>query len=174
MSCQMQYAERNGSFVIKLQGDVRVPLCTSLERFIDEQLLTAHNLSAALIDLTETDAIDSTALGLLARVAVGLKSRGKGKPVILCLSEDIHRILASMGFQQVFRILQTSLAQNRRLDELPQDLLSEAEITECVIEAHRTLMSLNDRNAETFKPLVDALEAQRHPHSPSSGEPGRE
>ena len=71
-ACKMQYAVHNGTYVLKLRGDVRVPVCTSLETFVEQRLLTDDSLRAVLIDLTETEAIDSTALGLLARIAYTL------------------------------------------------------------------------------------------------------
>ncbi len=161
----MQYAEHNGTYVLKLRGDVRVPICTSLESFIEDHLLKDQRLRAVMIDLTETDSIDSTALGLLAKIAVALQEFRLGRPIILCLSSDINRILASMGFDQVFRILQTTAALRDRLDELPEEVLSEAEVTQCVIDAHRTLMSLSESNQQTFRSLVDALESeQRQQH----------
>jgi len=161
----MQYAEHNGTYVLKLRGDVRVPICTSLESFIEDHLLNDKRLRAVMIDLTETDSIDSTALGLLAKIAVALRELNLGKPIILCLSSDINRILASMGFDEVFRILQTTAALRDRLDELPDEVLSEAEVTQCVIDAHRTLMGLSESNQQTFRSLVDALESERrHQH----------
>lgn len=157
----MQYAEHNGTYVLKLRGDVRVPICTSLETFIEDHLLKDKRLRAVMIDLTETDSIDSTALGLLAKIAVALRELNLGKPIILCLSSDINRILASMGFDEVFRILQTTAALRDRLDELPDEVLSEAEVTQCVIDAHRTLMGLSESNQQTFRSLVDALESEK-------------
>lgn len=157
----MQYAEHNGTYVLKLRGDVRVPICTSLETFIEDHLLNDKRLRAVMIDLTETDSIDSTALGLLAKIAVALRELNLGKPIILCLSSDINRILASMGFDEVFRILQTTAALRDRLDELPDEVLSEAEVTQCVIDAHRTLMGLSESNQQTFRSLVDALESEK-------------
>jgi len=157
----MQYAEHNGTYVLKLRGDVRVPICTSLETFIEDHLLKDKRLRAVMIDLTETDSIDSTALGLLAKIAVALRELNLGRPIILCLSSDINRILASMGFDEVFRILQTTAALRDRLDELPDEVLSEAEVTQCVIDAHRTLMGLSESNQQTFRSLVDALESEK-------------
>lgn len=165
MDCRMQYAVHNGTYVLKLRGDVRVPLCTSLESFVDDQLLKDDGLRAVLIDLTETESIDSTALGLLARIAVALQSRQMSRPVILCTNADIERILISMGFDQVFRILHTAAALRDSLSELPEDDLSEDAVTQRVIDAHRTLMSLNESNQQSFSPLVEALESeqrQRH------------
>lgn len=164
-ACKMQYAVHNGTYVLKLRGDVRVPLCTSLESFVEDHLLNDAGLRSVLIDLTETEAIDSTALGLLARIAVALQTRKLGRPVILCINPDIERILVSMGFDQVFRILQTTAALRDKLAELPVDCLSEDEVTQSVIDAHRTLMSLNENNQVSFRSLVDALEneqRQRH------------
>lgn len=154
----MQYAVINGTYVIKLLGDVRVPICTSLENFIDNHLKHDESLRAVLIDLTATEAIDSTALGLLARIAVFLQERELGRPVLLCIDPDIERILMSMGFNQVFRILHTKAVLNSNLDDVPSDDLSEDAVTRRVIEAHRTLMSLNEANQHTFRSLVDALE----------------
>lgn len=158
----MQYAVINGTYVLKLRGDVRVPICTSLENFVDSHLKLDEALRAVLIDLTATEAIDSTALGLLARIAVYMRERNLGRPILLCIDPDIERILMSMGFDQVFRILHTTAVLEDNLDEVPSDDMSEDAVTRRVIDAHRTLMSLNESNKETFRNLVDALEeAQR-------------
>lgn len=160
----MQYAVHNGTYLLKLRGDVRVPLCTSLESFVDQQLLVDASLRAVLIDLTETEAIDSTALGLLARIAVALQGRGLDKPVILCINPDIRRILSSMGFDQVFRILETTAALRDQFAELPGGCPSEDAVTQSVIDAHRTLMSLNESNQQCFQSLVAALESEQRQH----------
>ena len=159
--CKMQYAVHDGTYVLKLLGDVRVPVCTSLESFVEDRLLSDESLRAVLIDLTETDAIDSTALGLLARIAVALQSRRMSRPVILCISPDIERILVSMGFDKVFRILHDTATLGDEFDDLPLDDLSEEAVTRRVIDAHRTLMGLNDSNQQSFRSLVEALESQR-------------
>lgn len=160
-TCKMQYAVHNGTYVLKLRGDVRVPVCTTLETFVEQHVLLDDSLRTVLIDLTETSAIDSTALGLLAKIAVVMQAKKLGRPVIFCIDPDIKRILSSMGFDQVFRILRSTAVQRDPLDELPLDVVSEDEVTQRVIDAHRTLMSLNDNNEESFRNLVDALESER-------------
>ncbi|MEO6698096.1 MAG: STAS domain-containing protein [Paraperlucidibaca sp.] len=160
-ACKMQYAVLNGTYVLKLVGDVRVPTCTSLETFVEQRVKNDEGLRAVLIDLTATEAIDSTALGLLARIAVLLQQRGLGRPVLLCINPDIERILMSMGFDKVFRILRTTSALKSSLDELPSGDISEDAVTQQVIDAHRTLMSLNESNTQAFRSLVDALESEK-------------
>lgn len=167
-TCKMQYAVHNGTYVLKLRGDVRVPLCTTLEAFVEQHVLLDDQLRTVLIDLTETESIDSTALGLLAKIAVAMQAKQLGRPVIFCINPDIKRILSSMGFDQVFRILRSTAVQRDTLDELPMDAITvtDDEMTQRIIDAHRTLMSLNDNNEECFRNLVDALEheqrQQRH------------
>ncbi|REH36904.1 anti-anti-sigma factor [Paraperlucidibaca baekdonensis] len=161
-ACKMQYAVLNGTYVLKLVGDVRVPTCTALETFVEQHIKHDEALRAVLIDLTATESIDSTALGLLARIAVVLKQRGLGRPVLLCINPDIERILLSMGFNTVFRMLHTTSALSSGLDELPSSGdISEDAVAQQVIDAHRTLMSLNESNSQAFRSLVDALESEK-------------
>lgn len=161
-ACKMQYAVLNGTYVLKLVGDVRVPTCTALETFVEQHIKHDEALRAVLIDLTATESIDSTALGLLALIAVVLKQRGLGRPVLLCINPDIERILLSMGFNTVFRMLHTTSALSSGLDELPSSGdISEDAVTQQVIDAHRTLMSLNESNSQAFRSLVDALESEK-------------
>ena len=62
---RIQFAEQDGTFVLKFVGEVRLTLCSALDATI-ERIFTALNFSTIVIDLTETESIDSTTLGLLA------------------------------------------------------------------------------------------------------------
>lgn len=160
LSGRILYAVHDGTYVIKFAGDVRVPLCASLEGFLDRMFGDAE-LSAVLIDLTETVAIDSTALGLIAKIAVFLRQRLDKQPVILSTNPDVNRILGSMGFDRVFLILDKAPAPEGALDELPFSEPSQQELTRHVIDAHRVLMGLNEQNKATFRDLVAALECEQ-------------
>jgi anti-anti-sigma factor len=165
LSGRILYAVHNGTYVIKFVGDVRVPLCASLEGFL-ERMFGDPELCAVLIDLTETVAIDSTALGLIAKIAVALRARLQKKPVILSTNPDVNRILASMGFDRVFLILERTPESPEDLDELPFNEPSQQELTRNVIDAHRVLMSLNEKNKATFRDLVAALESEQKDRKP--------
>ncbi|MDP2227843.1 MAG: STAS domain-containing protein [Moraxellaceae bacterium] len=159
LSGRILYAVHHGTYVIKFAGDVRVPLCASLEGFMERMLADAE-LHAVLIDLTDTVAIDSTALGLIAKIAVSLKERLDRQPVILSTNPDVNRVLSSMGFDRVFLILEKAPAVNESLDELPFTEPSQQALTRNVIEAHRVLMDMNEKNRATFRDLVDMLECE--------------
>ncbi len=152
-------AEQSGSFVIKLVGDVRLTLCSTLDEYFEE-MFGSPGFASVMIDLTEAENVDSTTLGLLAKLALMAKRRFHLVPAILSTNPDITRVLESMGFDRVFRIRQQPLLDDEDLGELPQIEGSEADVRQKVLEAHRVLMGLNDSNKARFKELVSMLEQE--------------
>ena len=151
-------ADHGGAFVIKLVGDVRLTLCTTIDDFV-ESMFAAPDFIGVLIDLTEAEGIDSTTLGLLAKLAVQARQRFHLMPVILSTKPDITRLLRSMGFSRVFDIREEFLINDQKLGELPVAGNSEDGVREKVIEAHRVLMGLNQNNHAKFSELVSTLES---------------
>ncbi len=156
-------AEHDGVFVLKFLGDVRVTLCSSLDQFV-ESMFSQPNFVSVLIDLTETDGIDSTTLGLLAKLSLESKKISGTVPTIVSTNEGITRVLHSMGFEKVFDIHTEALdaepepIADNGTGELQEIHCTEDEVKEKVIEAHRVLMSLNAKNAATFNELMQNLE----------------
>ena len=74
---------------------------------------------------------------------------------------DITRLLQSMGFDQVFNIIDQPYECPNCLADLPSQDQSEDLVRAHVLEAHRILMSLNESNRAAFHDLVSALE--QHP-----------
>lgn len=152
-------AGQDGAFVIKLVGDVRLTLCTTLDEFFDE-MLSAEGFASVVVDLSDALNVDSTTLGLLAKLAIKAKERFKFVPVILSTNRDITRVLESMGFDRVFRIREEPLLDDEDLGELPVLPCSEDSVKKRVLEAHRILMGLSDSNHAKFRELVSLLEGQ--------------
>jgi len=151
------YAVHQGTYVIKLVGDIRVPICATLDHFI-ENLFHDSSLNSILIDLSETNVIDSTALGLLAKVAIQSKKRFNQRPLIISTRPDISRVLGTMGFEKVFNIVHVAPVKNPQMSEMPNVPCDSGSACDKVLEAHRILMSMNETNRETFKDVVAALE----------------
>lgn len=150
-------AQSQGIYIIKFIGDVRLSLCSTLDQFTDA-LFAKDQFKTVIIDLTETQCIDSTTLGQLAKISILYKEKFDSLPTIISTNPDINRILQSMGFDQVFYIVKELVSHVEYLDELPQKTVDESEMKQRVIEAHRLLMSLNDTNREAFQDLVQNLE----------------
>ena len=66
---KIQFAEEQGTFVLKFIGDVRLTLCAALDSYI-EKIFSVLSFESIVIDLTETECIDSTSLGLLAKLSI--------------------------------------------------------------------------------------------------------
>ena len=147
-----------GNYVLKFSGDIRVGLCGSLDAFC-ERMLDAADFRSVIVDLAETLAIDSTALGCLARLSLAVQRIQAKIPTLICRSSDIERVLLNMGFDDVFAIVAEANVQDVELVDIPA--VVEQEARQRVIEAHKVLMSLNDSNRAAFKSLVDALEQDK-------------
>ena len=154
---KIQFAEQSGTFVLKFVGEVRLTLCSALDATI-EKIFAALNFTAIIIDLTEAQSVDSTTLGLMAKLSILSRQKVGLLPTVVTTNPDITRVLQSMGFDQVFNIVDTPLPCPDCLADLPSQDQSEEVVKAKVLEAHRILMGLNDSNREAFHDLVSALE----------------
>src|SRR3990167_7418458 len=154
---RIQFAEQDGTFVLKFVGEVRLTLCSALDSTI-EKIFTALNFSAIVIDLTETRSIDSTTLGLLAKLSILSREKVGLLPTVVTTHADITRLLQSMGFDQVFNIVDTPVPCPDCLDDLPSQDQSEELVRAKVLEAHRILWGVNTSNRKPFKNLLNPLE----------------
>ena len=126
-----------------------------------EAILRDQKLVSVLVDLSDAIAIDSTSLGVLAKLSMAVQRERNKLPTLVCSSPDIIRILENMSFDDIFAIVDNHYAASQNLAELPMaNDLDENTVRERVIDAHRVLMSLNDNNHAAFKDLVQALEAK--------------
>lgn len=155
-------AQHQGTYVIKLVGDVRLTLCATIDEYFAKMFASPHFVGV-IADLSEADGIDSTSLGLLAKLAIQTRRKHQLVPIIVSPNPNITRLLDSMGFQKVFDI-QSSIelqAVNKAEDqfgELPLVCADEGCVREKVIAAHRALMSMNAQNRQAFSSLVCSLE----------------
>ena len=150
-------ASQDGVYVLKLLGDVRLTLCKTFDDFI-EDMFSADNFASVAIDLSDVDGLDSTTLGLLAKIAIRAEQRFNFKPIIVSTDASITRLLTSMCFERIFDIREQRIETLADYGELPIAVSSEQEVKTRVLEAHRTLMGLSEENETCFKDLVNALE----------------
>ncbi|WP_111643257.1 STAS domain-containing protein [Marinimicrobium alkaliphilum] len=150
-------ADHKGVYVIKMTGDVRLTLCISFDQFIDTMFAEKH-FSTVLFDLSEVEAIDSTTLGLMAKISLQGDEEHGIKPLVLSTNPSINRLLRSMGFEEIFTIVDDLDTPVQPLKPLEENTDQENDVRDKVIEAHKVLMSLNDENKKTFRNLVQMLE----------------
>ena len=156
------YGVSDGTYVLKFIGEVRLDLCTTIDVFVD-RLVCDRALRGVIVDLSETKQIDSTSLGLLAKLSSGSRQALGELPTLICGNPEVLHFLSSMGFDDVFHIIDLGVGAAPtpyELGELPELGGSETETRRRVLEAHRALMDLNEHNRRQFSDLVRMLEAE--------------
>lgn len=156
------YAKHDGLVVLKLVGPFA--FCPSASKTLDafiNRLLLNDDFENILIDMTGTENIDSTNLGLLAiitRVSMDLNDQ---MATIVSTNDNITQTLDGVGFREVFNIVHDPLdpgAEFKRLGE--EGVTSARQISQVVLNAHRELLELNEQNKTMFKDVVKMLELQ--------------
>ena len=150
---QILVANDNGVYVIRLLGDVRMVLCLSFDKYI-QTMFASPVFKSVVFDLTEAQAVDSTTLGLMAKIALQCQRRGCAKPVLLVDAAGMIRLLETMGFDDIFVISGCCASATEKAQRLDCEEGSEEEFKTQVIEAHKVLMSMNDNNRRAFRELV--------------------
>jgi len=156
---QILVANHDDTQVIKLVGDVRLTLCVSFDKFIDS-MFNGKMPCSVVFDLNQAEAIDSTTLGLMAKIAIMTRERCDVVPVVFSTNSGINRLLDTMGFDDIFEIVQEQHEFSKPCKHLCVGDLDEECAKERVLEAHHILMQMNAANQEAFRDLVNTLEGR--------------
>ncbi len=160
------YCIKDGVCFLKLAGDIRYTNNTGFEEFI-EKLFLHEPPTSVLVDLSDTTSIDSTNLGLLARIARHTMDYSNRPPTLVSTNQDITTLLLSIGFDDVFDLVTTSDAHSAgpgRLESVPAAEVSSSQQVASILSAHRELVALNETNRDVFQNIIDALEADLRRH----------
>ena len=150
-------ASHDGAYVIRLEGDVRLTLCTTIDDYFDK-MFDDPAFASVWVDLCGAQGLDSTTLGLLAKLALTVKERFGFQPAIYSCDPGINRLIRSMGFQRLFELREEVCGDPEEAVAIPVVQGSEAVVKDKVIEAHKVLMELSPENRARFKDLLTALE----------------
>jgi anti-anti-sigma factor len=156
------YARHEDVYVLKFVGGIHYgqnwtfDLSKALAAFLD-RLFKEENFREIIIDLTEATAIDSTNLGLLARIAIFMQDKFGQKPLVVSTNPNVNHTLHTVGFRQIFNIVEKPIGTPDAELDLPGQE-RDVSVPKMLLVAHRTLCTLNDSNSERFKDLVETLE----------------
>jgi len=150
-------ARVDGVEYIRFNGVIRYSQCAGLESHI-EKLFQQPNFSEIAIDLEHAEMLDSTALGLLARIAIEFKKLSDNRPVIFLRRGELAHILKRVCFDQVFNIVtQVKSSDDMDFVEIASVANSEENILKCVLEAHKNLAEISNKNSHYFTDITQAL-----------------
>jgi len=155
------YFKYDHTYIIKLEGEVRYTKCADLEKFINF-IFGKNTIENIIIDLKETQYLDSTCLGLLAKMANYLITNKNKKPTIISNKGNINHILKGVGFNKVFHIIKRYPQNIEELSRISIDDKDniDTDMGKMIMEAHEELFKLNKKNKETFKDVVEVFRNQ--------------
>jgi anti-anti-sigma factor len=159
MRGKIMVGDHDGVYVMLFLGDVRLTMCTAVDGYL-AHMLDDPCIRSVVVDLSRTESIDSTSLGLLAKLSIEADRRYGYRPTLVSTRPTITRVLTSMGLDDVFNLVEGPLVREDQLGELPPCAASEEQVRERVLEAHRVLMGMNERNRDAFRDLVATLESE--------------
>jgi anti-anti-sigma factor len=157
MSGKITYAKTDGCYIIRFIGEIRYTDCPALDTFL-KKLFVQEDLRDIMIDLTETENIDSTNLGFLAKITNFMQERFNKKAVIVSTNEDINRTLDSVGFSDVFNIIEqlTEMVNEEQIENNGSSELT----PQIIYEAHQILSNVNEENRQMFQDVLEQMKKE--------------
>jgi anti-anti-sigma factor len=155
-----RYANDAGAWVLRLAGDVRHPLAPALNALLDRAFEDTA-LTRFVIDLSAAEGIDSTCLGILARIANHLSGRGLGRPAIISPNADVTTLLRVVCFDRLFHLVADPPIDPQRLEPVAAQAADERDMLALILEAHRRLCAIDARTHTVFQDVVTALETEQ-------------
>ena len=155
-------SDEMGNYLLKFTGDVRVSLCGTLNRHINT-IFGSENVKRVVIDMFDAEGLDSTTLGLIAKLGLHCRKQYGINIQVFCQNSNILRTLESMSFDEIFDIFKQlpDSDAGANLHEIGLENLEIDEIRQQVLEAHKVLVQLSSDNQQEFQDLIKALESDR-------------
>lgn len=158
---RVTYARADGVHILRYHGRVTYVLAPAIKRFADGLLERAAS-GGWIFDLSRAESLDSTNLGVVARIAELARTREGARIVILSTNEDITDVLRSMGFDQTFDVV-TAVREEAVAGpdaEIGGAGASRDELGHVMLDAHRMLMTLSETARAEFQEVAAQLEAE--------------
>ena len=161
-SARVLHGRREDIHVLRFVGDIRYPIAPPVTAFMG-RLFDAEEVEGLVVDLNEATSIDSTNLGLIARLAVRMRANNKPRLSIVSDKPDINEVLTSMGLRDVLDIVEQPRVDTRTDDDVVgREAPGRSELAQTMLDAHRALIELNEENRDQFSSVVAMLERDLH------------
>ncbi|MBN2657536.1 MAG: STAS domain-containing protein [Spirochaetales bacterium] len=154
-----QFAECETFYLIKMSGNLKYTGSGGFDTFV-ENIFSRIDNKSVVIDLTESLYLDSTNLGILAKIADTMLSKFEKKTTIISSNPDITTLLTNIGFDDFFTILDESPVTETALSDISEMVTGDRGLALMMLEAHKALMELNDKNKSVFSSVVSLLQKE--------------
>lgn len=151
--------EYEGKVFIKMIGNCTMKNSKTLEKAIDGVFKGKE--TELVLDMESCNYVDSTMLGLIAKSAIKMKKLWNKKIYAINPPNLIFSSLKSTGIDKILEVIQDKEVENIKMEALKtEDFSDKVEKTKHILDAHKTLMELNDDNKRVFVNVVNLLEKE--------------
>jgi anti-anti-sigma factor len=151
------FAIHDRTCFIKMLGEAKYSTTTGFGTFIND-LFARCDFDNILVDLSETSYIDSTNLGELTKLSSFLMQHRQRRPMLISTRANISAVIASLGMDRIFVVVDETPDLPSSMEVVPGTVMTVRENAFRILEAHRYLVSLNEKTGREFRSVVDAFE----------------
>lgn len=153
------YGEYENKVFIKLIGNSTMKNSKTLEDIF--ATILKGEKKDIILDFTDSNYMDSTVLGTIAKNAVKVKKIWGDTVYAVNVGGSIKMGLSSTGIDKIIKIIENLPQNNAEMINVEKsDFSDKRSKTEHILEAHKILMTLNEENKKIFKNVVDLMEKE--------------
>ena len=150
----MQVGVGGPSVWVRIEGRGTFQNSAGLKEFAAEMMQRGHR--DFIVDLATCELMDSTFLGTLTGIALGLPA--DGKLTVVRANERNRGVMQNLGLDRIFAVLEsTPIVAPGRLEDAETNPPQTAR-REAIVQAHENLAAVNPENAIRFKDVLDFLQ----------------
>lgn len=150
----MQVGVAGPSVWVRIEGRGTFQNSAGLKEFAAEMMRRGHR--EFIVDLATCELMDSTFLGTLTGIALGLPA--DGKLTVIRANERNRSVMQNLGLDRIFALAEsTPLPGPGRLENAENNPPQTAR-REAIVQAHENLAAVNPENAIRFREVLDFLQ----------------
>jgi anti-anti-sigma factor len=154
---RVTHSAQDGQHVLRYYGRIDYTIAPAIERFATALLETIEP-GTLVFDVCEAEMLDSTNLGLIARLACTQPS--DRPPRIISTNDDITDVIRSMGLERSFEIVTEASAHAGAEEPIAVAAPSRGDLLRTMLDAHRVLAAMDESDRARFRDVVACLEAE--------------
>ena len=156
-----QYAKIDNKYIIKLSGELKYKWSSGFNNFL-QKIFQKDDFDEIVVDLSETSYIDSTNIGLLAKIArFSLRKFSRKLPVIVDQKdEDVKELLIGMGFNKLCNFIKIPENFDHQYKTIKDSRKSKEDLGKMILDAHKTLSKISQKIKNNLKTLSNYLSSR--------------
>jgi anti-anti-sigma factor len=152
------YSKEDLLYFIKMTGNLRFTLGREFDNLLNI-IFSDPEIENVVVDLRDAEYLDSTILGMLAKIANFMIKKFQKKALILSVNENVNYLLENIGLGEVFTLIKNADTPES-LQDIPEAERNEQKEAQIILDAHRQLLNMNEKNRKAFKDVVALLEKE--------------